>query len=76
MTKKRIGLDGLNLNLQTQQPIPAMSVFLALIALIVMAAYVDEVHRLANGHGRYLGHCGFYIGVEVLSHLLGGEPEN
>ena len=41
-----------------------MSVFLALIALIVMAAYVDEVHRLANGHGGYLGHCGFILALK------------
>ncbi|MFH4157079.1 DUF475 domain-containing protein [Acinetobacter bereziniae] len=54
--------------------VPAMSVFLALIALLVMAANVEEAKRLVV---TMAGICGIviYIGVQVLSHLLGGEPE-
>lgn len=51
-----------------------MSVFLALIALIVMAGYVDDHQRLAVTMAGIWGIV-VYIGVEVLSHLLGGEPE-
>ena len=54
--------------------VPAMSVFLALIALIVMAGYVDDHQRLAVTMAGIWGIV-VYIGVEVLSHLLGGEPE-
>ncbi|WP_273777663.1 MULTISPECIES: DUF475 domain-containing protein [unclassified Acinetobacter] len=54
--------------------VPAMSVFLALIALLVMAANVAEEVRLAVTMAGIWGIV-IYIGVQVLSHLLGGEPE-
>jgi len=54
--------------------VPAMSVFLALIALLVMAANVDEAKRLVVTMAGIWGIV-IYIGVQVLSHLLGGEPE-
>lgn len=54
--------------------VPAMSVFIALIALLVMAAYVDESKRLVVTMAGIWGIV-VYIGVQVLSHLLGGEPE-
>ncbi len=54
--------------------VPAMSVFLALIALLVMAANVPEEVRLAVTMAGIWGIV-IYIGVQVLSHLLGGEPE-
>jgi len=54
--------------------VPAMSVFLALISLIIMAAYIDEAHRLAVTMAGIWGIV-VYVGVEVLSHLLGGEPD-
>ena len=54
--------------------VPAMSVFLALIAMLVMAANIDEAARLAVVMAGIWGIV-IYIGVQVLSHLLGGEPE-
>ena len=54
--------------------VPAMSVFLALIAMLIMAANVDEAARLAVTMAGIWGIV-VYIGVQVLSHLLGGEPE-
>jgi len=54
--------------------VPAMSVFLALIAMIIMAANVEESARLAVTMAGIWGIV-VYIGVQVLSHLLGGEPE-
>ena len=54
--------------------VPAMSVFVALIALLVMAANVDESKRLVVTMAGIWGIV-VYIGVQVLSHLLGGEPE-
>ncbi|MCU4538464.1 DUF475 domain-containing protein [Acinetobacter bereziniae] len=54
--------------------VPAMSVFLALIALLVMAANVEETKRLVVTMAGIWGIV-IYIGVQVLSHLLGGEPE-
>ncbi|MFX6618262.1 hypothetical protein ABTG42_19580, partial [Acinetobacter baumannii] len=54
--------------------VPAMSVFIALIALIVMAGYVEDHERLAVTMAGVWGIV-VYIGVQVLSHLLGGEPE-
>ncbi|WP_296280998.1 DUF475 domain-containing protein [uncultured Acinetobacter sp.] len=54
--------------------VPAMSVFLALIALLAMAANVDEAKRLVVTMAGIWGIV-IYIGVQVLSHLLGGEPE-
>jgi hypothetical protein len=53
--------------------VPAMSVFLALIAMIIMAANVEESVRLAVTMAGIWGIV-VYIGVQVLSHLL-GEPE-
>ena len=51
-----------------------MSVFIALIALLVVAANVDETKRLVVTMAGIWGIV-IYIGVQVLSHLLGGEPE-
>ena len=54
--------------------VPAMSAFLALIALLVMASNVEEAKRLVVTLAGIWGIV-VYIGVQVLSHLLGGEPE-
>ena len=54
--------------------VPAMSVFLTLIALLVMAHNVGESERLAVTLSGIWGIV-VYIGVQVLGHLLGGEPE-
>ena len=54
--------------------IPAMSVFIALIAMLIMAANIDETARLAVTMAGIWGIV-IYIGVQVLGHLLGGEPE-
>ena len=54
--------------------VPAMSVFVTLVALIVMAANVDEAKRLVVTMAGIWGIV-IYIGVQVLGHLLGGEPE-
>ena len=54
--------------------VPAMSVFIALIALLIMAANVAEETRLAVTMAGIWGIV-VYIGVQVLSHMLGGEPE-
>ncbi|NHC03018.1 DUF475 domain-containing protein [Acinetobacter sp. 187] len=54
--------------------VPAMSVFIALIALLIMAANVAEDTRLAVTMAGIWGIV-VYIGVQVLSHMLGGEPE-
>lgn len=54
--------------------VPAMSVFIALICLLIMAMNVDEATRLAVMMAGIWGVV-VYIGVQVLSHLLGGEPE-
>ncbi len=54
--------------------VPAMSVFIALIALLLMAANVEEAKRLVVTLAGIWGIV-IYIGVQVLSHLLGGEPE-
>ena len=54
--------------------VPAMSVFLALIGLLIMAANVDEATRLVVTMAGIWGIV-VYIGVQELSHLLGGEPE-
>ncbi|OTG64205.1 DUF475 domain-containing protein [Acinetobacter silvestris] len=54
--------------------VPAMSVFIALIALLIMAMNVEEATRLVVMMAGIWGIV-VYIGVQVLSHLLGGEPE-
>lgn len=54
--------------------VPAMSVFLALIAMVAMAANVEESQRLVVVMAGIWGIL-IYIGVQVLAHLLGGEPE-
>lgn len=54
--------------------VPAMSVFIALVALLIMAMNVDETKRLVVTMAGIWGIV-IYIGVQVLSHLLGGEPE-
>lgn len=60
--------------LATLSNVPAMSVFIALIALIIMAANIEQASRLAVTMAGIWGIV-VYIGVQVLSHLLGGEPE-
>ncbi|WP_445116823.1 DUF475 domain-containing protein [Acinetobacter sp. WZC-1] len=54
--------------------VPAISVFVALITLLVMVAYVEESSRLVVTMAGIWGIV-VYIGVQVLSHMLGGEPE-
>ena len=54
--------------------VPAMSVFIALIALLIMSAQVADEKRLVVTMAGIWGLV-IYIGVQVLSHLLGGEPE-
>lgn len=54
--------------------VPAMSVFIALISLLIMAMNVDQATRLVVMMAGIWGIV-VYIGVQVLSHLLGGEPE-
>ena len=54
--------------------VPAMSVFIALVAMIIMASNVDESKRLVVTMAGIWGIV-VYIGVQVLSHMLGGEPE-
>lgn len=54
--------------------VPAMSVFLALVALLIMASNVPDASRLVVTMAGIWGIV-VYIGVQVLSHLLGGEPE-
>ena len=54
--------------------VPAMSVFIALISLLIMAMNVEEATRLVVMMAGIWGIV-VYIGVQVLSHLLGGEPE-
>jgi uncharacterized protein len=54
--------------------VPAISVFITLIALLIVAANVDDVKRLAVIMAGLWGVV-VYIGVQVLSHMLGGEPE-
>ena len=54
--------------------VPAMSVFIALVAMLIMAAYVPDDKRLVVVMAGIWGIV-VYIGVQVLSHLLGGEPE-
>src|SRR5690606_28000715 len=54
--------------------VPAMSVFIALVVLLIMAGNVVEDKRLAVTMAGIWGIV-IYIGVQVLSHLLGGEPE-
>lgn len=54
--------------------VPAMSVFIALVAMLIMAAYVPDAKRLVVVMAGIWGIV-IYIGVKMLSHLLGGEPE-
>ena len=54
--------------------VPAMSVFLALIGLLIMAANIAEESRLVVVMAGIWGIV-VYVGVQVLSHMLGGEPE-
>ncbi|SDB94441.1 DUF475 domain-containing protein [Acinetobacter boissieri] len=54
--------------------VPAMSVFIALIALLIVAQQVPENVRLAVMMSGVWGIV-VYVGVQVLGHLLGGEPE-
>ncbi|MFY4972526.1 DUF475 domain-containing protein [Acinetobacter baumannii] len=64
----------LEAKLSSLASVPAMSVFIALIAMLIMAANVDESQRLVVTMAGIWGIV-VYIGVEVLSHMLGGEPE-
>lgn len=54
--------------------VPAMSVFITLIALLIMDFQVEEAKRLDVILAGIWGIV-IYIGVQVLSHMLGGEPE-
>lgn len=54
--------------------VPAMSVFLALVALLCMAANVPEAQQLVVVMAGIWGIV-IYIGVQVIGHLLGGEPQ-
>lgn len=54
--------------------VPAMSVFVALIALLVMAAYVPDHERLVVTVAGIWGIV-VYIGVQVIGHLLEGSQE-
>jgi len=51
--------------------IPAMSIFIALVALIVMAMNVAESSRLAVTMAGIWGIV-VYVGVQVIGHVLGG----
>jgi hypothetical protein len=52
--------------------IPAMSVFIALIGLLIMAAYVPEAERLVVSLAGIWGIV-VYVGVQVVGHLLEGS---
>ncbi|MEB3754591.1 DUF475 domain-containing protein [Acinetobacter sp. MD2(2019)] len=54
--------------------VPAMSVFLTLVALLLMTHFIPEMLRLAVLSAGIWGIV-IYIGVQVIGHLLGGEPE-
>lgn len=54
--------------------VPAMSVFISLIALLVMAAYVPDHERLVVTIAGIWGIV-VYIGVQVIGHLLEGNSE-
>ncbi len=55
--------------------VPAISVFLALIALLVMAANVDDQHRLVVTMAGIWGIV-VYIGVQVIGNLLESSQED
>ncbi|MFU8926802.1 DUF475 domain-containing protein [Acinetobacter puyangensis] len=55
--------------------VPAISVFIALIALLVMAANVAETDRLVVTMAGIWGIV-VYVGVQVLGHLLEGSQKN
>lgn len=54
--------------------VPAMSVFISLIILLVIASNTEVLNRLVVVMAGIWGIV-VYIGVQVLGHLLGGEPE-
>ncbi|WP_139851950.1 DUF475 domain-containing protein [Acinetobacter pullicarnis] len=54
--------------------IPAMSIFLALVALVIMASNVPEASRLAVTMAGIWGII-VYVGVQVIGHALGGGTE-
>ncbi|MCF8999869.1 DUF475 domain-containing protein [Acinetobacter nectaris] len=54
--------------------VPAMSVFITLISLLIMSHYVADDIRLAVVMSGIWGIV-VYVGVQLLGHLLGGEPE-
>jgi uncharacterized protein len=54
--------------------VPAISVFITLILLLVMSHYVVDDIRLAVIMSGIWGIL-VYVGVQLLGHLLGGEPE-
>lgn len=64
----------LEIHLSNLANIPAMSVFVALIALLIMAAFVPEQQKLIVIVAGIWGIV-VYIGVQVLGHLLEGSSE-
>lgn len=65
----------LETRLSSLASIPAMSVFVALVALLIMSASVAEESRLVVMMAGVWGIV-VYIGVQVLSHLLEGSSED
>lgn len=65
----------LETRLSSLASIPAMSVFVALVALLIMASSVPEQSRLVVMMAGVWGIV-VYIGVQVLSHLLEGNSED
>lgn len=54
--------------------VPAMSVFLALVGILTVAANVADQDKLVVVMAGIWGIV-IYIGVQAIAHLLGGEPE-
>ena len=54
--------------------IPAISVFISLISLLIMAAYVEEHERLVVTMAGIWGIV-VYVGVQVVGHLLEGSQD-
>lgn len=67
--------EWLELRLAKLADVQAISIFVALIALVVMASNVDESSRLAVTMAGIWGIL-VYVGVKVLGHLLEGSTHN
>lgn len=65
----------LEANFAKMASIPAISVFISLIALLVMAVNVEEQYRLAVTMSGIWGIV-VYVGVQVLGHVLEGSSHN